>query len=1004
MKTIRFATLTVVASAVLSAVNGLAQAQTSTPPGGPSQAQPPAKPDGAAAEPVSTVTVTGSRIARLRDALPVSVVDASQIAAVGSVSGDDLFRSLPQAGDVNFQEARTAGNLNDARGDNASINLRGVGTGNTLVLVNGRRLILTPGTQTENFVPVQTANTNSLPIGAVSRIEVLRDGAAALYGSDAVAGVVNVLTDSKFSGLKLQLRNGQAKGTDESNLAIKSGLNTSSGGNVQLFASYTKRTPLLASERAFSASENHQPAMADTDWAADTSFDNRSTSSPWGSFTAVTPAGATVLVRQGTTALTTTGAFHVEPTSNTAGGCSSTVYSGNLCLRSGGIAGAAQRPLRYDENPDRSIRGGLDRLNAFTSFRQPIGATELFGEASYYQAKLEGMREQSAPISSAVITIPASNYWNPFGASTNPNRLANLTGVPTDGLPIRITNYRPVDTGPRSFTVSDTMGRGLLGVRGDLGKFEWETAVSYAKARTDDNTHNAISNSLFQRQLGLNTASAYNPFNGGTQGDYSIGDGTPNPLTAISPFLVDVHRISTTTLTTWDGRFTNSQLFRLNGGNVGLAAGVEWRRETYQDDRDARLDGTIKYTDSVTGRVFDTDIMGASSAPDVSASRSVISAYAELAVPLVSPGMAIPAIRSLDLQIAGRAEKYSDFGSVAKSKVAALWEVMGGVRIRTSWSESFRAPNLPQFYSDGTSVANTRTDWSSCRLNATACAGASTLEVRAGNNGLKPENSETTSIGLVLQPLKWLGATFDSWKIKSTGVIGILGGQNQLIHDYYLRLAGSSNPNVVRLAPVGTQVIGAVDSVKDNYFNLGPRTMKGWDASLSMDSGNTEHGRFRLNGSVAKLEQFYQSPSDVQQQLIDANAAGRLGTGITITQAGDLVGQGANPRWRWGANLTWDRGPMTMGMSVSSVGSYYDTGTALVNGNFYKVPSWTTTGAYAQYRTAKDGSWLSGTEFRIGARNLFDKAPPITSSNYGFNGALHDAVGRFVYFEISRAL
>ena len=992
MKKIRYATLTLLASTVLSVVDGLAQAQTQAPS------------DGAAVDQMKSVVVTGSRIARLQEALPVTVIDASQMATVGSVSGDDLFRSLPQAGDVNFQEARTAGNLNDARGDNASINLRGVGTGNTLVLVNGRRLILTPGTQTENFVPVQTANTNSLPIGAVNRVEVLRDGAAALYGSDAVAGVVNVLTDTEFTGVKLLTRKGQANGTGETNVSLKSGMETSGGGNLQMFVSSTKRAALMASDRTFSASENKVPLLAGTDWAGDTSFDSRSTSSPWGSFTAVTPAGATVLVSQGKTALTTTGAFHVEPTSNTDGGCSSAAYSGNLCLRSGGITGATDRALRYDENPDRTIRGGLDRLNAFTSFRQPMGENEIFGEASVYQAKLDGMREQSAPISSAVITIPASNYWNPFGPSTSPNRLPNLTGVPNEGLPIRITNYRPVDTGPRTFTVSDSMGRGLLGMRGDIGKFAWESAITYASARTDDNTHNAISNTLFQKQLGLNTADAYNPFNGGTQGNYSAGDGTPNPYSAIAPFLVDVHRISTTTLTTLDGRFTTPELFHLDSGNVGLAVGFEWRRETYQDDRDSRLDGTIKYTDSVSGRAYDTDIMGASASPDVSASRSVIGAYAELAVPLVSPAMDVPAIRSLDLQIAARAENYSDFGGVAKPKVAALWEVMSGVRVRSSWSESFRAPNLPQFYSDGTSVSNTRTDWSSCRLTATTCSGVSTLEVRAGNNGLQPENSETNSVGMALQPYKWLGATFDSWRIKSTGVIGILGGQNQLIYDYYLRLAGSSNPNVVRMAPVGTQAIGAVDRVNDNYFNLGPRTIEGWDASLAMDSGSTEHGRFRLNASVAKLEKYYQSPSDIQQKLMDANAAGKLGTGVTITQAGDLVGQDGNPRWRWGANLVWDKGTVTMGMSVNTVGSYYDSGAAVVNGNTYEVPSWTTTNAFAQFRAAKDGSWLGETEFRIGARNLFDKAPPVTTANYGFNGALHDAVGRYIYVEISRAL
>jgi outer membrane receptor protein involved in Fe transport len=161
---------------------------------------------GSAAKKAETeeIVVVGSRIegAKISGALPISVLGEDRILATGSVSGDDLFRSLPQAGDVQFQEARTTGNLNDARGDNASINLRSVGTGNTLVLLNGRRMILTPGTQTENFVPVQTVNTNSIPVGATRRVEVLRDGAAAIYGADAVAGVVNVVLDNKFTGLR----------------------------------------------------------------------------------------------------------------------------------------------------------------------------------------------------------------------------------------------------------------------------------------------------------------------------------------------------------------------------------------------------------------------------------------------------------------------------------------------------------------------------------------------------------------------------------------------------------------------------------------------------------------------------------------------------------------------------------------------------------------------------------------------------------------------------------
>lgn len=976
-------------------------------------AQEAAAPDGKAAEdtsatenPAESIVVVGTRIegSRIAGTLPVSVLSEDRIAAIGSVSGDDLFRSIPQAGDVQFQEARTTGNLNDARGDNASINLRSVGTGNTLVLINGRRMILTPGTQTENFVPVQTANTNSLPVGATRRVEVLRDGAAAIYGADAVAGVINVVTDDRFEGFRTTARYGFADGTDEITGSFKAGIKTGSGGNFTLFGSYTRRTPLFASERGFSASENHMPALVGTPWEGDTSFDNRSTSSPWGSFTTV-PVTA---VRQGTATLTTTGVFHIEPTGNTAAGCSSTVISGNLCLRSGTITGATDRVLRYDENPDRTIRGALDRINLFATFRQDIGSVELFGEAGYYRAELDGQREQSAPISSAVITIPAANFWNPFGPTTlngvaNPNRLAGLTGVPTTGLPLRITTYRPVDTGPRTFTVTDDSIRTLIGLRGNFGKFKWETAASYSWARTDDHTRNAISNTLFQQALGLSTPAAYNPFNGGSQTNFSLGDGTPSDAATINSFLVDVHRVGTTTLGTLDFRISTPELFSLPAGQVGFASGVEARRDTYRDDRDARLDGTTTYTDSVTGIRYGTDIMGASGAPDVYAKRTVVSAYAELSVPLVSEDMDVPLIRSLDLQLAARDEHYSDFGNVFKMKAAGAWELMDGIKFRSAWSQSFRAPNLAQFYSAGTQVANTRTDFAACRINpATACTGVSTLEVRAGNQGLEPENAETFSVGVVMQPRRNLTFTVDYWSLNTNGVIGIQGAQNQILFDLLERLSGRSNPNVVRLAPVGTQVIGTIDYVQDNYFNLGPRSIEGLDFSVNYDLRETPLGNFNFDLSFSKLLTFNQSPSELQSVLIAANAAGTLGSGITITQAGSQIEVNGNPRWRLTGNLNWKAGPVSAGILINYVGAVFDTGTAQVNGQFYKLPGVTTVNAFLQYRTDDDAGALSGLRFRVGARNLFDKEPPLSSNNYGFLGSLHDPVGRFVYFELSK--
>jgi outer membrane receptor protein involved in Fe transport len=958
---------------------------------------------------VEEIVVVGTQIrgAEPTGALPVTVVDEDRIAATGSISGDDLFRSIPQAGDVQFQEARTTGNLNDARGDNASINLRSLGTGNTLVLLNGRRMIATPGTQTENFVPVQTVNTNAIPLGATRRVEILRDGAGAIYGSEAVAGVVNIVLDNRFEGLRLDARYGFADGTDETTFAAKAGTKIGENTRVMLFGGYTHRTPLFASERDYAASEDHRPRVAGTPFEGDTAFDNRSTSSPFGAFT-VFPSN--IAVRQGTVPLTTSGTFHVEPTSNTAAGCSSTVYNGNLCLRAGGITGAASRVLRYDENPDRTIRGALDRYNLFGTVGHDFGSVEFFGEAGYYHAELDGQREQSAPLSSAQISIPASNFYNPFGPTVlngvpNPNRLPNLVNVPAAGLPLTIVNYRPVDTGPRTFTVTDDMYRLLGGLRGGFGDFDWESAVSYSWARTDDNTHNAVSNTLFQQALARSTPDAYNPFNGGSQPNFSLGDATPSNQDTIRSFLIEVHRISETSLATADLKLSNPRLFSLPAGDVGFAAGVEVRRETYEDDRDPRLDGTITYTNIVTGRTFGTDILGASPAPDVRAKRTVASAFLEFAVPIVSPEMNLPLMRAIDVQLAARNEHYSDFGNVLVPKVAASWDLFEGLRLRGSLSESFRAPNLPQFYSEGTQVANTRTDFAFCRITnlAAPCTGVSTLEVRSGNQELRPEKATNISAGMVLQPPRVPGLviTADYWEINQRGVIGIQGAQNQILYDLLLRRQGSSNPNVVRLAPAAGQTVGQLDFVQDNYFNLQPRTIRGVDLELNYRLRNTPLGTFNIQLAGAHLLEFQQQPSDVQAELIAANAAGQLGPGIVIAGANSLLRQNGNPRWRATTNLTWRSGPVRAGVLVNYVSSVNDTGPTPVNGQLFQVDSWTTVNAYAEYNF-RNGGFIEGTRFRVGARNIFDKEPPLYSNNFGFLGSLHNAIGRFTYFELSK--
>ncbi len=957
------------------------------------------------AQVVDTLVVVGSQIegAKRTAALPVTVIGEKEIIATGAVSGDELFRSIPQAGDVQFQEARTTGNINDARGDVSSLNLRSLGTGNTLALLNGRRAVLAPGTQTENFVPVQTVNTNAFPVAGIKRVEVLRDGAAAIYGTDAVAGVVNIVLDTRFQGLRMETQGGGSEGTGyrEGTVNVKAGTQLADGTRVTVFAGYTAHSRLMASERDYAASEDHRAVTVGTPWEGDTAFDNRTSSSPWGAFTLI-PSSTTV--KQGANTLTTSGVFHVEPTSNTAAGCSSTVLSGGLCLKSGVITGAADRVLRYDENPDRTLKGGLERTNLFSTVEHDFGAATAYGEVGYYHALFSGSREQSAPTSTAPISIAANAYWNPFGPISSPNRLVDLSGVPAAGLAMTITSYRPVDTGPRTYTVTDDSVRLLGGLKGDWNGWKWDTALLYSAARTKDMTHNAISNTLFQQALNRTDASAYNPFNGGSLDNYSLGDATPNSRDTINSFLVNVYRVSKTSLALGDFKVSKKDLFRLPGGDVGVAAGVEWRRETYEDDRDKRLDGTIKYTNTVTGVTYDTDVMGASASPDVSAHRSIASGFFELAVPVISPEMRIPFVEEVSLQIAARDEHYSDFGNVLKPKGAIYWKVGQGFALRGSVSQSFRAPNLPQFYSDGSSVTNARADWAACKINnpaATTCSSASTLEVRSGNKNLKPEEADNATVGFVYQPtfipraFGKLTLTTDFWSIREKNVIGILGGANQIAYDWLLRQGGSFNPNVVRDAPVGTATVGTIAYINDTYANLQPRVVQGADFSLGYDLDDTPWGDFSLDVNVAKLLKFDQAPSPIEQLLTQAVTAGKL-PGITIVSAGNQIKYGGFPEFRGGASLTWRRGGWGAGAFVNYVGEVFDTGSTAINGQYWPLKAWTTVSLYGQY------AFADGPTIRVGVRNVGDKDPPASASNFGYYGSLHNATGRYWYVNFSK--
>jgi iron complex outermembrane recepter protein len=976
------------------------------------------------------IVVVGSQIrgAQVEGILPVSVVDSTDIEAAAAVDGDDLFRAIPQNGEVGFNESRDTGGINDARGDVGSVNLRGIGTGNTLVLLNGRRLVTHPGVQTENLVPVTSVNTNAIPVTGVERVEVLREGAAAIYGTDAVAGVVNTVLKTRFDGLTVEAMVGQATGTQQTERQFNFEWgNTFNGGrtNISIFGTYNKRDPLYASERRNSRTSDIRPLVAGTRFAGDSDFDNRSTDTPWGEFVRLDDSyqPVTTTARYNGTALTTSGIFHVQPVTNE--GCIAPAGNGTCYDNSTLSTASTDANLKYDTNSERTIQGENERLNLFAFINHEFTPNLTFySEIGVYKSDFNSQREQETALATQRLIVPATAYWNPFGVAGSPNRLPGLTGVSTAGVPLELQDYRFVDAGPLYINVKNTTLRFLGGLRGNFGEWDFDSAALYSRAETTD-TMETVSLTQLQRSLSGTTPNAYNPFNGGTVTDPGRYDGSPNPRATINDILVDVYRKNSTSLALWDFKLSNSRFLQLPGGNVGIAAGVEVRRETYKDDRDPRLDGTITFT-ALDGSVSGSDVMGASPTPDSGGSRTVESAFLELAVPLVSRSMHVPLVRSLSLQLAGRVENYTSFGTVAKPKAALGWVPIDGVQFRTAWSLGFRAPNLPQLFENGVQRSNTRTDWINCEAdlragritNFDACArSVAVVSNRSGSQSLKPEESNSFTIGAVLQPplpseLGRLTFTIDYWRIRQKNLIGLFGDNNALTLDYYLRLQGASNPNVQRAAPTPAEIAnyagtgltapGRVIQVIDNYANLNPRTVRGLDLGLFYRLHDTPIGNFDFKISAAHLIEFYQDPDALKGQLIAAQAAGTIDATIPISGAESLIRRDGRPTWRFTSTITWRKNGWGLGYYNSYVGSVEDTSASLPDGTLWEVSDVLTHNLYGQYSFGRNAGVLSRTRFRIGARNLLNTMPPVADGSYGYLGELHSIRGRYVYASLRK--
>ncbi len=954
-------------------------------------------------EDVEKITVVGSNIkgGAVAEALAVSVISGEDIGNLGLESLDDLLQLIPENGQNFFSEAENiSGGVNAARGDIGTYNLRNLGTGNTLVLLNGRRMVNSASYQTEevggSFVPVNSVNVNTIPVHGLDRVEVLRDGASAIYGADAVAGVVNHVLETDFVGFTISARHSEYDEIPRNtqNLTVKWGQDFNNGRtNVSLFANYYQRDRVNSQDDPRWANADFRDRIPeDSLWAGDTRFRNNSANSNFGQFDFVSSASG-LGVRNIFT--DRSGEFETYPI-----GDERCQYNLNATT-CGGIDG--QGTFRYNLNEDRDLSSELSRANLFLFVNHEINDNiESFTEFSLYQSKTNLRRHPSAPFSAVRLRVGAKNYYNPFGPCGSPNRLADelIPDVPCEGAELIIDNYRFAEV-PRIIDNDGDTFRFVQGFRGVMGEWDWEGALVWSKAEKSDITRNRVSNNLIAEALFDPSPAAYNPFSGGVDSN-------------IERALVDVTRENETELKSIDFKAFTPDIFELPGGPVGFVAGIEYREESFIDNRDDRLDGTITFTDyDVDTYPFVSDVVNSSPTPDSSGDRDVLSIFAELQLPVLD---------NLDVQAAIRYEDFSDVGNTTVGKLAFGYRPFESLLVRGSWSEAFRAPNLITINEEIVARNNTRNDYA-C-LYAAENGGDpdqdiidcrnSIQRVAQGSKDLQPEESTNTNIGLVFTPTDELTVTFDYWSIEKENTIGLFGEENHTLLDLLLRLeagtgscsGASFNPSVTRVDPSDDQAAvylaagicpaGDIDQILNSYANLDQRNLAGYDVGVYYNV-STDIGRFKFSYNGSFIDEFEQIAGGDAALLVNAVNDGVIPASFPVDGFADLIGRDGNQEVRQTVRVSWRKDAFGASLSGNYIGDFYQSSLTLDDGTRYVIPSMTTYNATFDYRL--DVNEVD-TRIRFGVRNLTNERAPLADRFFGFFADAHRDYGRSYYVDV----
>ncbi len=883
--------------------------------------RPPAPAEKAEALTMEAFTVTGSNIRRVESEtmLPITTFDLEEIELRGAQTMSDLFETMLLASPPALSELNVAGQ--DARGDNVSIDLRGLGSGSTLMLINGRRVAPHPVSQSESGTPSLAGNINIVPTALLARTDILRDGASAIYGADAAAGVVNNILFRRYAGTRVSARTSMTQdgGANEYRFTLRHGRSFNSG-RTRLTAGldFFHRDGLSAQDRWWSRDANLRnvrslPApwnglpVVDANGATvrDNDFDNRSSISALGSWIRGLPAGdggfagarptgnAGISTTQPSPYLTTStaGAFYLSPLADGTIGVRQTAPSRAV--------DGVEKDYFYNTNLGSSLVNKSDRVNGAVNFEHRLrGGSDFFAEAIFYQARSTLGR---TPLSTDAtdepnIAVAVNNPYNPFGSRFyHPQGLPNADGTPRlVGAPAEVlfapgVGTRIVDWQNRRIEVKSTAYRVVAGLRGKTGQtWEWETALLYSGAQTRDTEHDNVRESLLRTALARTDATAFNPF-GYTfriePGSNLIRLDRPyrNPESVVRGMFDDYIRFARTDLFLWDAKF-NGRWLRLLGNDISWALGGEVRRESYSDKRPPYAGVNPPSDPNPLLRPNDNDFVALSPSINIAADRTIYSAYAETLVPVVTKSNRLPGVHSLEFSGAIRAEQFPFFGRAVKPRYAFAWDTFAWLKFRGSISQSFRAPNLVQTNVSPLqrSVSGISDPYRSEVTGLLIDGSTSRTVFRQGNQSLRPETGRGETVGMIVDVPRVRGLSFgvDVWRAKLSDVIANTTGTRQMLRDERL-LDIETQRQLAAGTPIGSVNLGSGTA---NYVG---------------------------NRAVARA-----APTDADRAFFNTFNNGRPGAeqrapvGRVLTIVDDYTNLGLRERTGWDVNVAW-RSPRT---------------------------------------------------------------------------------------------